>query len=445
MFRSGFKTELWRCIGWITGFALMGVVSGHFTLAMIIAFSSYLLRLFIRIYQLEDWVNRTRRGIAPPKEELKGLWAEIGYDVQLLIAKHEKEKLRLQAVVHRVQEMTTALTDAVILIDRRGNMEWWNRAAEVLFDFRDVDLGHKLTNLIRHPRFIQYFDKRDYAAPLELTLWQEDQHLEFQVHAFGEGERLVIARDITRLYRLEEMRKDFVANVSHELRTPLTVIRGYIETFADSPQLPTSWSKALQQMGQQAERMTLLINDLITLAKLETDEKEPAAPVVIAPMVAGILSDARAVSSDHTFAANGDYNMAIIGNERELRSALSNLVINAVNHSGHGTQIKIEYRLQPGEAVISVSDNGIGIDPKHLPRLTERFYRVDPSRSVASGGTGLGLAIVKHVLLRHNAELKIYSKPGKGSTFACCFPMSAVSRTKTIASTEGTLTAQHID
>lgn len=431
MFRSGFKAELWLCFAWLAGFAAVGLASGYFVPALSVGLAALLVRLFVRIYQLEDWVSRTRRGIAPQKEELKGLWAEVAYDVQLLIAKHEKEKSRLQTVVHRVQEMTTALTDAVILIDRRGNMEWWNRAAEVLFDFREVDRGHKLTNLIRHPRFVQYFEQRDYLAPLELTLWREDQHLEFQVHAFGEGERLVIARDVTRLFRLEEMRKDFVANVSHELRTPLTVIRGYLETLTDSPQLPPVWAKAVQQMEQQSHRMTLLINDLITLAKLETDEKQHATtPVALAPMIADIIDDAQAVSGEHTFTAKGDETLAIIGNERELYSALSNLVINAINHSGNATRIDIKYKRLPNKTVVEVCDNGVGIDPKHLPRLTERFYRVDPSRSARSGGTGLGLAIVKHVLLRHNAELVIHSEPGKGSSFACHFPGSIVSQIK---------------
>lgn len=429
MFRSGYKAELWRCFAWISGFAVAGLVSGYVTLALSIGFGTYLIRLLVRIYQLEDWVNRTRRGIAPPKEELTGVWADIGYDVQLMLNKHEKEKLRLQAVVYRVQEMTTALTDAVILIDKRSNMEWWNQSAEQLFNFRDIDLGHKLTNLIRHPRFIQYFEKENYQAPLELTMWQEHQHLEFQVHSFGEGERLVIARDITRLFRLEQMRKDFVANVSHELRTPLTVIRGYLETLSDSPQLPPSWGKALQQMEQQSQRMTLLINDLITLAKLETDQKELSnTAVAVAPLIAAIVNDAQALSADHDIVAKGDEQLAIIGNERELRSAISNLVVNALNYSGKNSRIDIEYRRFANEATISVRDNGIGIDPKHIPRLTERFYRVDAARTVATGGTGLGLAIVKHVLLRHNAELKIQSQLGKGSTFCCYFPISMVTQ-----------------
>lgn len=440
MSRSSFKAELWRCLVWLTVFALAGLASGYLLVCLLAGFSTYLVRLFLRIHQLEDWVRRTRSGTAPSQAEFSGICADIGYNLQSLIAQHEKEKQRLQAVVHRVQEVTTALTDAVVLIDRQGNMEWWNQAAQILFNFREVDLGHKLTNLIRHPRFVKYFEQQQYAEPLELSRWQEDKHLEFQVHAFADGERLVIARDTTRLHRLEEMRKDFVANVSHELRTPLTVIRGYLETLADSPQLPPTWVKVLQQMEQQSLRMTMLIDDLIALAKLETSEKHPSTPVALAPMIADIISDAKALAGDHTFSTQGDEDLAILGNERELRSAFSNLVINALNHSGQATHICVEYKRLPNEAVVTVRDNGIGIDSKHLPRLTERFYRVDPSRSVASGGTGLGLAIVKHVLLRHNAELKIHSERNQGSRFSCYFPGSTVSQVevpKTTPADEG--------
>lgn len=431
MLRSGFKAEVWRCLGVVAVCSLAGLIGGSFAVGLAVGCGGYLCWLFVHIYQLEEWINRTRRASAPPKEELRGVWADISYDVQLLLARHEKEKLRLQAVVHRVQEMTTALTDAVILVDRRSNMEWWNKAAEQLFDFRDIDQGHKLTNLIRHPKFIHYFDLKSYANPLELTMWRKDQHLEFQVHIFGDGERLVIVRDITRLFKLEQMRRDFVANVSHELRTPLTVIRGYLETLADSPQLPPAWQKMVSQMEQQTQRMTLLINDLITLTKLETDQKESSTtPISIAHLIDSVISDARTLSGSqqHELVSSGDRDLALTGNERELRSAISNLVVNAINYSPPGSRVEVSYQHEIGGARISVRDQGIGIDPKHIPRITERFYRVDASRSVASGGTGLGLAIVKHVLLRHNAELRVVSRLGKGSEFSCHFPQSMVVR-----------------
>lgn len=432
MVKDPITKELWRGLLFIAVFAIVGASLGSLAWGLVAGMACILGWLIWNIRQLDNWVLRARRSMAPSRDELHGLWSEISYNVQLLMARQEKEKLRLQSVVHRVQEMTSALADGVILIDRRGNMDWWNKSAEQVFNFREVDLGHKLTNLIRHPKFIKYFDQQDYETPLELTMWRKDQHFEFHIHRFGEGERLVIVRDITRLFRLEQMRKDFVANVSHELRTPLTVIRGYVETLGDSPNIPRTWSKALQQMEQQCARMTLLISDLITLAKLETDEKEVfKTPVKVAPLMQTIISDAKAVSTDdqHSFELSGDNDLGIIGSEKELRSAISNLVVNAVNYSGKDSKIQLKFRkTADGGAVIEVCDDGVGIDPKHLPRLTERFYRVDPGRSIASGGTGLGLAIVKHVLLRHNAELKISSTPHKGSTFSCHFPPHSVAK-----------------
>jgi two-component system phosphate regulon sensor histidine kinase PhoR len=427
MTRSGFKAEVWRCLIAVSVCTIAGLFAGRGITGFALGCAGYLLWLFVQIYRLEKWINRTRRG-STTTEELRGLWADLSYDVQLMLARHEKEKQRLQAVLQRMQDMATALTDAVILVDRRGNMEWWNKAAGRLFDFRDADRGQKLPNLIRYPEFIHYFDEKNYAAPLKLTLWQKDQHLELQIHLYGEGERLVMARDITRVFKLEEMRKDFVANVSHELRTPLTVIRGYLETLADSPQLSASGQKMILQMEQQTQRMTLLINDLITLAKLETDQLEPATAVPLTPLIDSILADARSLSGErgHKLIASGDCDLALIGNERELRSAITNLVVNAINYSPPGSQVEVRYQRENGGAVVRVRDQGIGIDPKHIPRITERFYRVDASRSVASGGTGLGLAIVKHVLLRHHAELKITSQLGKGSEFSCHFPSSMV-------------------
>ncbi len=423
MFGSGLKAEIWRFISF-TGFCLLlGLIVGSTQPVMLVGFIGYIIWLIAQIHRLEDWVNQARRGTLPHKDELNSVWSDIAYDIQLMMNRHEKEKQRLRSVVHRVQEMTTALTDGVILIDKRGNIDWWNAAAEHLFEFREIDRGHKLTNLIRHPKFIQYFDKRDYSIPLELTMWRKDQYVEFQVHTFGEGERLVIARDITRLFKLEQMRKDFVANVSHELRTPLTVIQGYVETLSDASNIPKPWTKALQQMEAQCQRMTLLINDLITLTKLETSEKESEKPVLLQPLVETIVSDAKALSGDgqHQFFITGRTDITITGSDRELRSAISNLVVNAINYSKPQSKITIDLQKNTNEVVVAVSDSGIGIDPKHLPRITERFYRVDQGRSVATGGTGLGLAIVKHVLLRHNAELKVTSQPGKGSTFSCHF------------------------
>ena len=425
MLRRGFKAELRWFFIWFAMFALVGFLSGYLQNALLMFLAGYAVRQFYRLYQLETWIHQARRQ-QPPTDELHGIWADIADDVQLMHNRHEKEKLRLQAVVHRVQEMTTALSDGVILVDSRGNIEWWNRAAGELFNFQEIDFGQKITNLIRHPRFVRYYDQGRFKEPLDHTLVNKNNmQVEFLVHPFGANERLIVVRDISRLTKLERMRKDFVANVSHELRTPLTVLRGYLETLEDADNTPPVWKKALSQMQSQANRMTSLINDLITLTRLETDEKEQSQDVVaITPLIKSIAEDARALSgaNEHLISVNGADDIYVYGREQELRSAISNLVVNAVNYTPKNGIILLEAKQTQGGTTVTVSDNGDGIDPKHIPRLTERFYRVDPSRSVASGGTGLGLAIVKHVLLRHNAELRISSQPGRGSEFKCYLP-----------------------
>lgn len=382
-----------------------------------------------KLKKFEAWVMSIRRS-KTPKHEFDGIWAEIADDILRLSKRYQKDKLRLQAVVSRVQEMTSALTDAVILLDSHGNIEWWNNAAQMMFDFHNIDLGHKLTNLIRHPRFVQYFEAQDYGDPLDIdSIKKNGQRLQFQIHLFGHGDKLVIVRDSTRVHKLEQMRRDFVANVSHELRTPLTVLNGYLETLADSQNLPKGFDKAIVQMQAQGERMKILIEDLITLTKLETDERDiHYEEVHLYTLLQTIFNDAKALIGDrpHTFAIKGNEEIRIKGNEKEIRSALSNLVFNAINYSPKELKVTAKIKLTPTSIAVAIRDYGIGIDPKHIPRLTERFYRVDSSRTTALGGTGLGLAIVKHVLLRHDAELKIRSLPGKGSTFTCHFPLSRV-------------------
>lgn len=427
MFRRGIGTEQRWFFALMAAAGAIGYLLGHFLLFLVIYLFGYVCWMFYSLAQLERWVEKARR-MDPPPNDFHGIWGEIADDVKLLARRYQKDKLRLQAVVSRVQDMTSALTDSVVVVDNRSNIEWWNNAGGKLFQFKDIDRGHKLVNIIRHPSFVRYFENGDYSKPLELdSLRKEGQFLEFKIHPFGQGERLVVVRDVTRMQRLEQMRKDFVANVSHELRTPLTVIRGYLETFADSPELSQSWAKAIDQMLQQGQRMTALINDLIMLSRLETEDNEAQSDIIpLYTLAQSIISDARALSGEreHEFLCNGDQDLAINGNEREIRSAISNLVFNAVKYSDDASKINVTVRQDSQYVIVDVQDAGQGIDSKHLPRLTERFYRVDDGRATKSGGTGLGLAIVKHVLLRHDAELKIQSRLGYGSTFSCYFPVS---------------------
>lgn len=426
MFRRGITTEIRWFFIYFSILLVLGLLSGAAPFVLISGLLAYIAWIFFQLHRLESWVMAARRRSAPANN-FRGIWSEIADDIVLLGNRYKKDKQRLQAVVSRVQDMTSALGDGVVLLDNRSNVEWWNTAAQQLFDFQKVDLGHKLTNIIRHPRFVRYFENEDYEEPIELeSLRRTGEHLQFQIHPFGAGEKLLVIRDVTRLYKLEVMRQDFVANVSHELRTPLTVIRGYVETLGDSKDTPPAWKRALTQMQQQCHRMTMLVNDLITLTKLETDDMEVELEgIKILPLVESILSDARALSGEKqqiiSHSVVNDFRL--LGNERELRSAISNLVFNAVKYSPSNCSITVSAKLNLSEMIITISDDGVGIDPKHIPRLTERFYRVDGGRATSTGGTGLGLAIVKHVLFRHDAELKISSTIGKGSHFSCHFPI----------------------
>lgn len=428
MLRKGLNSEFgWFAIYFIA-MLFIGMSFGYGREAAIFALLLYVAWLYRNIRSLEAWVRRTRDG-KPHTNNLVGIWGEIAEDVKLLTKRYQKDKLRLQTVVSRVQEMTSALNDGVILADKRANIEWWNQAAGEMLDLREIDLGQRITNILRDPSFQHYFDAQEYAEPLEMESYRNDgRQFLYQVHPFGQGERLIVVRDITRVAKLEQMRRDFVANVSHELRTPLTVIRGYVETLLDMPGQPPMQHKALDQVRLQGERMSALVNDLITLTKLETDERSAQRDYVnVHSLVDQVFADAYALS-DTEFVFNNEVpdDITLRGSEKELRSVVSNLVINAVKYAPGTHQkacnIRVYSTIHAGLFSLIVEDDGIGIDPKHLPRLTERFYRVDQGRSSTAGGTGLGLAIVKHALLRHDAILNITSQPRKFTKFECGFP-----------------------
>jgi two-component system phosphate regulon sensor histidine kinase PhoR len=342
-----------------------------------------------------------------------------------LQCQQQTEKENLQAVIKRIQAITSALKDGIIILDWRGHLDFWNPAAQRMIGFRAKDQGLSIINFIRDPKFVQYFENENYTEPLDLQSPRHpNRQLQIQITRFGQQERLIVIRDITQVHNLEKMRQDFVANVSHELRTPLTVINGYIETISDNNKTP-AWEKPLQQIMQQGRRMSLLINDLLMLSKLETTEAgQNQKELELEPLLISIKNEAEALGNDkqQTIHLQCDEPIRIIANDKEIHSAFSNLAINAVKYTPENGVIKLHLWKDENHVYFSVTDNGPGIDNKHLPRLTERFYRVDASRNSTTGGTGLGLAIVKHVLLRHDGELKITSEVGKGSTFTCVLP-----------------------
>ena len=416
----------------VTGCLLVGLISGYYGWSMAIGLAFYLGWTLKQLLRLHEWLRQHKPEEAPP--DGYGLWGDVFDSIYHLQRRDQRARGRLQAVIDRVQESTAALKDAVIMLDSEGNLEWWNRAAETLLGLKTPqDGGQPVSNLVRHPRFKEYFEQANYAEPLDIPSPIND-HLRIQLYItrYGNNEHLMLVRDVTRLHQLEQMRKDFIANVSHELRTPLTVICGYLETLLDNvDEVNPRWKRPLSQMQQQGERMQTLLNDLLLLAKLEaTDYPSDNQPVAIDTLLRSIKGDAQALSGqrNQTISLEIEADAALKGSEAELRSAFSNLIFNAVKYTPDGGSVRIRWWADAAGAHLSVQDSGVGIDNKHLPRLTERFYRVDSSRNASTGGTGLGLAIVKHVLLRHRARLEISSVLGHGSTFTCHFAPAQVTK-----------------
>ena len=359
----------------------------------------------------------------PP--EASGAWGELFDELARQQKQGQAREASLRAIISRFQQSTAALSDGIVIIDSHDNLEWWNQTANKLLGLQPGDRGTPLLNLVRDPRFVRYYRKSNYQDPLQLqSPLNPDIQLQYQISRFGAGDRVLVARDVTRLVKLEQTRQDFVANASHELRTPLTVIRGYLETFLEQ-ELPRPLLRGLSQMQQQARRMEHLVADLLLLSRLEsTQHISDEEPIHIQALIGQIQRDALDLAREpkHHFVLDIDPHYDLLGQELELQSAFSNLVFNAVRYTPAPGRIEISWRVDAQGGHFSVRDNGPGIDPIHIPRLTERFYRVDESRSTASGGTGLGLAIVKHVLMRHGAQLSIDSQVGQGSTFSCHFP-----------------------
>ncbi|TNE73427.1 MAG: phosphate regulon sensor histidine kinase PhoR [Gammaproteobacteria bacterium] len=413
-------------ISGLIGTTLVGLIFGEPLYGLTVGLVIYLWWTLVQARRLYHWLANPSAAEEAPQSV--GLWGDIFDNLHKLNQNHLRTQDRLRAQINRVQESTNAMRDGVIMTNAQGAMEWWNGSAEYLLGFRrNTDQGQYIHNLIRTPVFKTYFDSRDYREPLELNSPSKPHiHLQIQISLFGDDDRLIVAKDVTRLYQLEQMRRDFVGNVSHEMRTPLTVISGYLETLVDNADdLPPKWRRAINTMSIQSSRMEALITDLILLSKIETGEQTVHDTLTeVDTMVEEICRDARALSGDqkHEITVNVTDHRMLRGDESQLRSAFSNLIFNAVKYTPAGGHITVTWSTNREGAHLSVKDKGIGIDPVHIPRLTERFYRADPSRHKDTGGTGLGLAIVKHVLLNHDGNLEIHSRIGGGSEFICHFP-----------------------
>jgi two-component system phosphate regulon sensor histidine kinase PhoR len=318
------------------------------------------------------------------------------------------------------------MPDGIVILDEADRIEWCNSMAQAHFGLdSERDRGQQISYLLRQPQFADYLNAHNYSEPLTLkSARNRDTTLSIQLVPYGAEQKLLISRDITQLERVEAVRRDFVANVSHEMRTPLTVVGGFLETLLHMERWDEEQTrKHLQLMLDQAHRMQHLVEDLLTLSKLESAQTMLTEERINVPqLVSTLANEARTLSGGrHEIHVALESDLGLLGNEHEIRSAFGNLLSNAVRYTPAAGKITLRWEKKGEEGIFSVQDTGEGIEPQHIPRLTERFYRVDRSRSRETGGTGLGLAIVKHVLSRHQARLQITSGTG-GSTFSACFP-----------------------
>jgi two-component system phosphate regulon sensor histidine kinase PhoR len=390
---------------------------------------SYAVRTIFQLQRIHSWLNQQTQA-DPPKAT--GLLGDVFDGVDRLQRQGKEEHLRLQAAVDYMQDAFSSLEDGIVMIDKYSNIEWSNAAAEKLLGVRyPAAKGQQVLSLLQSSEFIRYFDEADFQQSLVMTSPHNNRYqLQVDITCIGRGSRLLFARNITETNRLQKMRKDFVANVSHELRTPLTVINGYLEALADHGvgSDEVRWRRAIDQMLNQSHRMEALIKDLIMLSRLEFVADDMKEEVVnIKSMLEMICEEVVAAQkSRHKIVLECDDKLLLLGEYRELYSAFTNLVMNSVKYTPDKGKIIISWNKDRQLAYLEVKDNGEGIEAHHLPRLTERFYRVDKSRSIDTGGTGLGLAIVKHILWRHQADLIINSNLGEGSVFSCQFPLDRV-------------------
>jgi len=402
---------------------LVGLISGHLLAVLLVATLAVLVYHGRQVMRLERWLRHGRR-LRPPNAE--GLWGSLYDSLYRLQRRHRQRRLRLARLLRRFRESANAMPDGTVVLRDTGEMQWWNGVAGRYLGLQwPRDQGQRVANLLRHPDFAEYLQRGEWQTAVKVPSPVDARRvLEVRVVPYGEDQQLLLAREVTRLHRLETMRRDFVGNITHELRTPLTVLRGMSEQLSDL-ESPTAddLRRPLQLMDQQIERMGRLVDDLLLLSRLETAAPDAdREPVDVPALLEGLLDEARTLSEGrHTLSLEADDSLLVEGDESELRSAFSNLFTNALKYTDPSGRIDVRWFVAGGAACLTVADTGRGIPAHHLPRLTERFYRVDGGRATSNGGTGLGLAIVKHVLSRHDAHLEVTSEVGVGSTFSCVF------------------------
>ena len=372
---------------------------------------------------LIDWLKRPTPGQVP---DGRGIWDYVFALLHRFERAQTRQRQQIARTLARFRQAGRAHPDGVVILDADNRIEWCNDTAESHLDLNvETDAGQPVTNLVRQPEFVAYVESGDFARPMELRAPRgAGVVLSVQIIPYGDAQKLLLSRDVTRLEKLETMRRDFVANVSHELRTPLTVLSGFLETIKELQLDPKRSRDYLNLMAEQSKRMQRIVDDLLTLSTLESaPEPSLGNRIRVAPLLDRLRAEAEALSGGkHRIVLDAEPGFDLLGSENEIASAFGNLATNAIRYTPAGGEVRLTWRATADGAEFAVEDSGLGIATEHIPRLTERFYRVDRGRSRETGGTGLGLAIVKHVLTRHQATLEIISEHGKGSRFAARFP-----------------------
>ena len=409
--------------------AMVGLLFGQPFLFVALSTTVMLSWHYHHLVKLMKWLWKSRT-ISPPTAE--GVWGRI-YDGLYRQTKQYRQKQKtLNDKIRQFRDGAEALPDAALVLSNDMTIQWGNKKAQRILGIRwPGDVGQRIDNLIRFPEFARYIDAGDFDQPCHIqSPVSNETMLELRLMQYGVDQILFLARDISKIHRLEEMRRDFVANVSHELKTPLTVVRGYVEMVQNTEHaLDPYWQKVFGTMETQVSRMDRLVEQLLVLSRVEIQMDEEEKQLIDMPkLLKALIDDAQWLNQDkeHTIIADIDSELAIEGIDNELKSACSNLISNAIAYTPAGGQINVSWKMEGNKAKFSVKDNGPGIRPEHVNRLTERFFRVDKSRSRDTGGSGLGLAIVKHVLNHHHAELAIESQWGHGSEFIIYFDPKCV-------------------
>lgn len=423
-FRLSARAVISRLIVTLVLSATVGFLLGQTFLFIALSSLTMLIWHYHHLLKLIKWLWRSKT-ISPPVAE--GVWGRIYDGLYRQTKKHRKKQKVLNAKIRQFRDGAEALPDAALVLSDDLTIEWGNKKAQRLLGIRwPSDIGQRIDNLLRFPEFSQYLEDANFESPCHIpSPINAEVVLELRLMAYGTEQVLFLARDVSKIYRLEEMRRDFVANVSHELKTPLTVVRGYVEMVQMTEHaLDPYWQKVFTTMETQVSRMDRLVEQLLILSRVEINVDEDDKHLIDMPkLIHALVEDSKWLNQDkkHNITANIDDQLAIEGIDSEIKSACLNLISNAISYTQDNGNIHISWQMDGNKAKFSVKDDGPGIRPENVNRITERFFRVDKSRSRDTGGSGLGLAIVKHVLNHHHAELSINSKWGAGSEFIIYF------------------------